>query len=121
MIIRNNKSAMNINKNLGLSNAKQSKVLEKLSSGLRINRAADNAAGLSVSEKMRAQIRGLNQANRNAQDGVSLIQVADGALDEVNDILKRAKELSTQASNGTYSNDERINIQLEIVNISKIL
>lgn len=119
MIIRNNKSATNTNRNLSLSSTKQSKVLEKLSSGLRINRAADDAAGLSVSEKMRAQMRALNQANRNAQDGVSLIQVADGALGEVSDILKRVKELSTQAANGTYSNDDKQNIQLEINSLLK--
>lgn len=117
MIIRHNLSALNIynvhNRNL----TKQARTTEKLSSGLRINRAADDAAGLSISQKMRAKIRGLEQAQRNAQDGISLIQVADGALNEIQDCLQRIKELSTQAVNGIYSANDRHNIQLEINNL----
>lgn len=119
MIIKNNIPSMNINRKLNIASGKQSKAMEKLSSGLRINRAADNAAGLSVSEKMRAHIRGLSQARRNAEDGISLIQVADGALNEVTNCLQRSKELSTQAANGTYSSEERTYIQTEIDSLLK--
>jgi flagellin len=90
------------------------RVAESLSSGERINRAADDAAGLAVSEKMRAQIRGLNQASRNAQDGVSLVQTAEGYLQEIGDILQRMGELSVQAANGVYTSDDRMQIQVEI-------
>src|SRR6056297_3135014 len=91
-----------------------SKTLERLSSGLRINRAADDAAGLAISEKMRAQIRGLDQATRNAQDGISLIQTAEGALNETHSILQRMRELSVQAANDTYTSEDRQEIQKEV-------
>ncbi|MEI7025662.1 flagellin N-terminal helical domain-containing protein [Paenibacillus sp. y28] len=103
MIINHNLNAMNAHRNLVFNNTQQGKSSEKLSSGYRINRAADDAAGLSISEKMRAQIKSLNQAARNAQDGVSLVQTAEGAMTEVSDMLTRMKELATQASNGTYN------------------
>jgi len=90
------------------------KSMEKLSSGSRINRAADDAAGLSISEKMRSQIRGLTQAIRNAQDGISLLQTAEGALTEVSDMLIRLKELAVQVQNGTYSTDDKVNIGAEM-------
>ena len=102
-IINHNLNAMNAHRNLVFNNTQQGKSSEKLSSGYRINRAADDAAGLSISEKMRAQIKSLNQAERNAQDGVSLVQTAEGAMNEVSDMLTRMKELATQASNGTYN------------------
>lgn len=102
MRINNNLMAMNTHRQLGINSTNASKSMEKLSSGLRINRAGDDAAGLSISEKMRAQIRNLTQASKNAQDGISLIQTAEGALSSVSDILVRIKELATQASNGTY-------------------
>ncbi|MBV5349392.1 flagellin, partial [bacterium] len=85
--------------------------LQKLSSGLRINKAADDAAGLAISEKMRSQIRGLDQASRNAQDGISMIQTAEGALNETHSILQRMRELSVQAANDTYTSSDRANIQ----------
>ncbi|MBB6732255.1 flagellin [Cohnella zeiphila] len=103
MIINHNLNAMNAHRNLVFNNTQQGKSSEKLSSGYRINRAADDAAGLSISEKMRAQIKSLDQAQRNAQDGVSLVQTAEGAMSEVSDMLGRMKELATQASNGTYN------------------
>ncbi|MEB3102346.1 flagellin N-terminal helical domain-containing protein [Ferviditalea candida] len=103
MIINHNLNAMNAHRNLVFNNIQQGKSSEKLSSGYRINRAADDAAGLSISEKMRAQIRSLSQAQRNTQDGVSLVQTAEGAMNEVSDMLTRMKELATQASNGTYN------------------
>ncbi|MFE5324111.1 flagellin [Paenibacillus sp. NPDC056579] len=103
MIINHNLNAMNAHRNLVFNNTDQGKSSEKLSSGYRINRAADDAAGLSISEKMRAQIRSLNQAQANSQDGVSLIQTAEGAMGEVSDMLVRMKELSVKASNGTYN------------------
>ncbi len=114
MRINNNISALNTYRQYNTNTASASKSMEKLSSGLRINRAADDAAGLSISEKMRSQIRGLNQATRNAQDGVSLIQTAEGALGEVSDMLVRLKELSVQVSNGTYSEDDQKNIGSEM-------
>lgn len=114
MIIRHNMPVMNLNHQLGITGRNQSKVLEKLASGFRINRAADDAAGLSISEKMRAQLRGLEQAQKNVQDGVSLIQVAEGALNEVHSSLQRAKELMTQAANGIYLNEDRQQVQAEI-------
>lgn len=114
MRINNNISALNTYRQYNTNTAAASKSMEKLSSGLRINRAADDAAGLSISEKMRSQIRGLNQATRNAQDGVSLIQTAEGALGEVSDMLVRLKELSVQVSNGTYSEDDQANIGAEM-------
>lgn len=100
MIIQHNMTAANANRMLGNVVAGQAKSTEKLSSGYRINRAADDAAGLSISEKMRSQIRGLNQASTNAQDGISLIQTAEGALNEQHSILQRMRELSIQAANG---------------------
>ncbi|SDJ91234.1 flagellin N-terminal helical domain-containing protein [Natronincola ferrireducens] len=115
MRINNNLMAMNTHRQLGVNNLAGSKSMEKLSSGFRINRAADDAAGLSISEKMRSQIRGLNQATRNAQDGISFIQTAEGALNEVSDMLVRLKELSVQVANGTYSDDDKINIGEEMV------
>lgn len=114
MIINHNMSAINTYRQLSANNASTSKSLEKLSSGLRINRAGDDAAGLAISEKMRSQIRGLDQANRNAQDGISLIQTAEGALQETHSMLQRMKELAVQAANGTNTADDRDKIQSEI-------
>jgi flagellin len=114
MIINNNMQAINAHRQLGINATAQSKSIEKLSSGLRINRAGDDAAGLSISEKMRAQIRGLNQASRNAQDGISLIQTAEGALNETHAILQRMRELAVQAANDTYVDNDRSYIQAEI-------
>jgi flagellin len=115
MRINHNISAMNTNRQMAINNTATSKSMEKLSSGLRINRAADDAAGLSISEKMRGQIRALNQASSNAEDGVSLIQTAEGALNEVSDMLVRMKELKVQASNGTYDSATDVaNINLEL-------
>ena len=106
MRINNNIMAMNAHRNLGVNTTRQTKSLEKLSSGLRVNRAADDAAGLSVSEKMRAQIKGMKQGARNAQDGISFIQTAEGAMDEVSAMLTRLKELSVQKASETYSTDD---------------
>ncbi|KKI85107.1 flagellin Hag [Shouchella clausii] len=115
MIINNNLSAMNAHRQLGINQGAAAKAQEKLSSGLRINRAGDDAAGLSISEKMRAQIRGLDQASRNAQDGISLIQTAEGALDETHSILQRMRELVVQAgSTGTNQDEDLQAIQDEI-------
>ena len=119
MIINNNISAINTRNQLFITNTAASKSMEKLSSGKRINRAADDAAGLSISEKMRAQIRGLNQAARNAQDGISLIQTAEGALDEVSNMLVRLKELAVQKANGTYNTDDVSNLKLEMDSLGK--
>lgn len=113
MRIVNNISAMNTNRVLGATDNAMGKTLEKLSSGLRINRAADDAAGLAISEKMRAQIRGMKQAIRNAQDGISMIQTAEGALNETHSILNRMRELAVQASNGTLDLDDRAKLQKE--------
>ena len=114
--IATNVAAINAQRNLANTGVKMGKVLEKLSSGYRINRASDDAAGLGISEKMRAQIRGNTQAVRNAQDGISMLQTAEGALDEVHSILQRMRELSVQAANGTYANGsaERTSIGQEI-------
>lgn len=114
MRINHNIAALNTYRQLGAANAAQSKSMEKLSSGLRINSAADDAAGLAISEKMRAQVRGLDQASANAQDGISMIQTAEGALSETHDILQRMRELSVQASNDTNTGDDRAEIQKEI-------
>jgi flagellin len=119
MIINHNLPAMNTHRNMGNNILGSSKSMEKLSSGLRINRAADDAAGLSISEKMRGQIRGLAQASRNAQDGISLIQTAEGALDEVSNMLVRMKELNVQKQNGTYNSDDKANINLELDALGK--
>lgn len=107
MIINHNKSATNAHRNMKINNSSVSKSSEKLSSGLRINRAGDDAAGLSISEKMRGQIRGLDQASRNSQDGISLIQTAEGALQETQDVLHRMRELSVQAANDTNASADR--------------
>ena len=113
MRISHNITALNTFRQYNTNTVNTNKSMEKLSSGSRINRAADDAAGLSISEKMRSQIRGLTQATRNAQDGVSFIQTAEGALNEVSDMLTRMKELTTQAKNGTYSADDQANISAE--------
>ena len=114
MIINHNVSALNAYGFLSFNNSQVSKSLEKLSSGLRINRAADDAAGLVISEKMRAQIKGLDQARRNAQDGISMVQTAEGALSETHSILQRMRELAVQAANDTYTSNDRLAIQQEI-------
>jgi flagellin len=114
MRISNNIAAMNTYRQYSSNAASTNKAMEKLSSGSRINRAADDAAGLSISEKMRSQIRGLTQAKRNAEDGVSFIQTAEGALNEVSDMLTRMKELAVQAQNGTYSDNDKANIGAEM-------
>ena len=114
MRINNNLMAMNTHRQLGVNTLQASKSMEKLSSGFRINRAADDAAGLSISEKMRSQIRGLNQAIRNAQDGISLIQTAEGAMDEVSNMLVRFKELAVQKATGTYSATDTGNMDAEM-------
>jgi flagellin len=114
MRINNNLMAINAHRQLGVNATNQTKSLEKLSSGLRINRAADDAAGLSISEKMRGQIRGLQQAQRNAQDGISLLQTAEGALNEVSAMLVRMKELAVQKANGTYNDEDIANIDSEL-------
>lgn len=113
MRIVNNISAMNTNRVLGATDNAMGKTLEKLSSGLRINRAADDAAGLAISEKMRAQIRGMRQAIRNAQDGISFIQTAEGALNETHAILNRMRELTVQAANGIYTDEDKEKLQEE--------
>ena len=114
MVVQHNMAAANANRQLGISTGTLSKSTEKLSSGYRINRAADDAAGLSISEKMRSQIRGLNKASSNAQDGISLIQTAEGALNETHSILQRMNELATQAANDTNTSTDRTAIQSEI-------
>ena len=114
MRINTNISALNAWKNLSITDGLMAKSLEKLSSGYRINRAADDAAGLAISEKMKAQTRGLRQAVRNAQDGISLIQTAEGALNEVHAILQRMRELAVQAGNGIYEEEDLNMIQDEI-------
>ena len=114
MVVQHNLTAMNSNRMLGLTTASQAKSTEKLSSGYKINRAADDAAGLSISEKMRKQIRGLTQASANAQDGISAVQTAEGALTEVHDMLQRMNELAVKSANGTNSEDDRSYIQNEI-------
>ncbi|AJD92142.1 flagellin domain-containing protein [Jeotgalibacillus malaysiensis] len=117
MIINHNIAALNTHRQFGAANLDQSKSMEKLSSGLRINRAGDDAAGLSISEKMRGQIRGLEQASRNAQDGISLIQTAEGALNETHSILQRMRELAVQASNDTNVTDDRTAISNELTQL----
>ena len=119
MVVQHNMQAMNANRMLGITSSKQSKSSEKLSSGYRINRAADDAAGLAISEKMRKQINGLDRASTNAQDGVSAVQTAEGALTEVHSMLQRMNELAVQAANGTNSKDDRDAIQLEIDQLSE--
>ena len=114
MVVQHNLSAMNTNRQMGVVTNALQKSTEKLSSGYKINRAADDAAGLSISEKMRAQIRGLDKASDNAQDGISLIQVAEGALNETHSILQRMNELATQAANDTNTSTDRTAIKAEI-------
>ena len=114
MIVQHNMTAVNANRQLGITNGLLAKSTEKLSSGYRVNRAADDAAGLSISEKMRGQIRGLNQASSNAQDGQSLIQTAEGALNEIHAVLQRMRELTVQASNDTNVSADRRAISLEV-------
>ena len=114
MVINHNMSAMYANRQLGVTGLSLSKDMEKLSSGERINRAGDDASGLAVSEKMRAQIRGLNQASENAENGISFIQTTEGYLQETTDIMQRIRELAIQASNGIYSDEDRMQIQVEV-------
>ena len=117
MVVQHNMQAMNANRQLGIATGALSKSTEKLSSGFRINRAADDAAGLAISEKMRSQIRGLNQASTNAQDGISLIQTAEGALNESHSILQRMRQLAVQAANGTETDEDRSNLQDEVAQL----
>lgn len=114
MIINHNLSAINAHKTLKFTSWETSKHIEKLSSGMRINRAGDDAAGLAVSEKMRAQIRGLRQAERNSEDGISFIQTTEGYLSETQDVLHRIRELSIQSANGIYTIEDRMQIQVEV-------
>lgn len=119
MIINHNISAMNAHRNLSINTEYGNKDMEKLSSGMRINRGADDAAGLAVSEKMRSQVRGLSMARRNAQDGVSLVQTAEGYLSETTSALQRVRELSVQAANDTYTDEDRKRIQTEVTQLVK--
>ena len=119
MVVQHNITAMNANRMLGVTTTGQAKSTEKLSSGYKINRAADDAAGLSISEKMRKQIRGLSQAFDNAEDGISCVQTAEGALTEVHSMLQRMNELAVQAGNGTMSEDDRQNVQNENDRVSE--
>ena len=114
MVVQHNLTAMNSNRMLGLTTASQAKSTEKLSSGYKINRAADDAAGLAISEKMRRQIRGLTQASANAQDGISAVQTAEGALGEVHDMLQRMNELAVKSANGTNQSEDQSYIQSEV-------
>ncbi len=114
MVINHNMSALYSNRQLGVTNASLQKDMEKLSSGMKINRAGDDASGLAVSEKMRSQIRGLNQASMNAANGISFIQTTEGYLQETTDILQRIRELAVQASNGIYTDEDRMQIQVEV-------
>ena len=114
MVINHNMSAMFANRQLGVTGVSLEKDMAKLSSGMRINRAGDDASGLAVSEKMRSQIRGLNQASQNAQNGISFIQTTEGYLQETTDIMQRIRELAVQSSNGIYSEEDRMQIQVEI-------
>jgi len=114
MVINHNLSAMFANRSLGVTNGNVDKNMEKLASGMRINRAGDDASGLAVSEKMRAQIRGLNQASKNAANGISFIQTSEGFLQETQDIIQRLRELAVQSSNGIYTAEDRMQIQVEV-------
>ena len=114
MIVQHNMTALNANRQLGITNTNLARSTEKLSSGYRVNRAADDAAGLSISEKMRGQIRGLEQASTNAEDGQSLIQTAEGALSEIHSVLQRMRELTVQASNDTNVSADRKAIAKEV-------
>jgi len=117
MVVQHNLTAMNSNRMLGITTGQQAKSTEKLSSGYKINRAADDAAGLAISEKMRRQVRGLTQASANAQDGISCVQTAEGALNEVHDMLQRMNELAVKAKNGTNKSDDRNYIDMEVQNL----
>ena len=117
MVVQHNLTAMNSNRMLGLTQSTLSKSTEKLSSGYRVNRAADDAAGLAISEKMRRQVRGLTQASRNAQDGISAVQTAEGALNEVHDMLQRMNELAVQAANDTNTTEDQSYINQEVKNL----
>jgi len=117
MVVQHNLTAMNSNRMLGITTGQQAKSTEKLSSGYKINRAADDAAGLAISEKMRRQIRGLTQASANAQDGISCVQTAEGALAEVHDMLQRMNELAVKAKNGTNTTTDREYINAEVQNL----
>ena len=117
LIINTNIMALNAQRNLSITNTKLARALEKLSSGLRINRAADDAAGLAISEKMRSQIRGMRQASRNGQDAISMVQIAEGALNEVHGILQRMRELTVQAGNSTVSDNDRLSIGEEMLTL----
>ncbi|MCZ1264089.1 flagellin [Paenibacillus marchantiae] len=119
MIINHNIAAMNTHRQLGTNTTNTNKAIEKLSSGLRINRAGDDAAGLAISEKMRGQIRGLDMASKNAQDGISLIQTAEGALNETHSILQRMRELAVQSSNDTNTDEDRAELQKEVAELTK--
>ena len=121
MVVQHNLSAMNTNRQMGTVSSALQKSTEKLSSGYKINRAGDDAAGLSISEKMRSQIRGLNKASSNAEDGISLIQVAEGALNETHSILQRMNELATQAANDTNTSSDRSAIQQELTQLTSEL
>ena len=121
MVVQHNLTAMNANRQLGITTGNQAKATEKLSSGYRINRAGDDAAGLTISEKMRSQIRGLDKASTNAQDGISAIQTAEGALNEAHSILQRMNELATQAANDTNTSADRTAIQQEITALTSEL
>lgn len=118
MVVQHNLSAMNTNRQLGLTTSAQAKSTEKLSSGFKVNRAGDDAAGLTISEKMRSQIRGLNKAADNAQNGVSLVQTAEGALNEAHSILQRMNEIATQAANDTNTTADRGAIKKELTQLS---
>ena len=121
MVVQHNLSAMNANRQLGIVSGAQGKTTEKLSSGYRINRAGDDAAGLTISEKMRSQIRGLNKASNNAENGISLIQTAEGALNEVHSILQRMNELATQGANDVNTSVDRAAINKEMSSLSEEL
>ncbi len=114
MVVQHNLTAMNSNRMLGLTSASQAKSTEKLSSGYKVNRAADDASGLAISEKMRRQVRGLTQASANAQDGISMVQTAEGALNEVHDMLQRINELAVKGENGTLTSSDRSYINSEV-------
>jgi flagellin len=119
MYVRNNILAQFALGNLNKSNRQVEKRLEKLSSGLRINRAADDAAGLAISEKLRALNRGLSQAQRNAQDGISLVQIAERAMGSIGEVIQRIRELAVQSANGTYTDADRNRIQEEVAKLKK--
>src|SRR3979490_1909133 len=117
LVINTNTYALNAQRNLGITGRRMGKALEQLSSGLRINRAADDAAGLAISEKLRSQVRGLNQGSRNAQDGISMLQTAEGGMNEVTSMLQRMRELSVQAGNSTLGASDRSAIGEEMLTL----